>query len=843
MTLLRATINVARVPRRLVPTLALFASLGGAAVAYAQEALVPPRALDVASAEVPPAEFRGRAEVAVVLRITVDAEGTVTAADVVEPGGPPFDEAARVALLRSRFYPARRGETPIPARVLYRYVFHAPPPELQDHPDDDVVADDLGPPAEVAPDDVTHELGAEEEAPLGVVAEVEVEAEGVLERSAEAINVVDARAQRHRAVDLGDLLAREAGIGVQRAGGIGSSSRFSLAGLDGEQIRIFVDGVPLAIAGYPFGLANVPVSIIERVEIFRGVVPIRLGADALGGAVNLVTASTRRTFGTASYQTGSFGTYRASLIGRVYDEGSGFTAGITTFFDHAENDYEIDVELPDERGRLSPARVRRFHDAYTAFGASLDAGFVDRPWARRLLLRAFGSGFHKELQHNVVMTVPYGEVEYGEQVYGGSLVYEQDGLFGENTHLSLVTSVSRRQTDFRDVGTSKYDWLGQVVRELRRPGEIDGIASDRSIWEWTSFTRAYATWSPSSEHELRLSITPTFVTRTGDERQSPPNERDPLTAERELFTLVSGLSHRLRLFDERLENVLFAKHYFYYADTEEVLPGNVFRRLVQETHHAGAGDAFRFRFTEYLWAKASYEYAARLPSPDEIFGDGVLGTPNLALSPETSHNVNLGAQLDLQDEATTGRWRAEINLFGRILDRPIVRLPNDRGYTYQNLSSAQSLGIEASFGWVSPGRWFSLDLNGTYLDYRNTSEDGPYAGASGDRIPAVPWLFANARAAFRLPDLFASGDSLTFGWDTRYVHEFFRGWESFGHRALKDKVPSQLVHGLSISYRVSGPASVTTTLDIHNLTDERVFDFFGVQRPGRSFFLKLTADL
>ena len=39
----------------------------------------------------------------------------------------------------------------------------------------------------------------------------------------------------------------------------------------------------------PFGIANVPVNLIERVEIYRGVVPIRFGADALGGAVNLVS--------------------------------------------------------------------------------------------------------------------------------------------------------------------------------------------------------------------------------------------------------------------------------------------------------------------------------------------------------------------------------------------------------------------------------------------------------------------------------------------------------------------------------------------------------------------------
>jgi TonB family protein len=820
----------------IVAAAALIAVLGGPGEAGAQEALRPPRVREAVEAEVAPEAFGVRTEVAVVLRLTIDTEGSVVSAEVVEGAGEPFDAAAQAALGRFRFEPAHRGEAAITARVLYRYVFRASPPE----PEAPVE------PSEGGAEEPSHEPAApdpEEPPALGVVAAVEQDHEGLLERSAEAVDVVSTRAQRHRAVDVGDVLAREPGVAVQRAGGIGSSSRFSLAGLYGDQIRIFLDGVPLAVAGYSFGLSNVPVSIVDRIEIFRGVVPIRFGADALGGAVNLVsTSSQRRTFGVGSYETGVFGTYRASLVGRVYDESSGFSGGVTTFFDHSENDYPVDVETWDSRGRLSPARVRRFHDAYTAFGASLDAGFVNRPWARRLQLRAFGSGYGRELQHNIVMTRPYGAVETAEQVYGGAVVYEQDDFAGEDTELTFVTSLSHRRIDLQDLGTP-VDWFGQPVGRGLTRGEIDGSPSDRSIWEWTSFTRAYASWAPSAEHELRVSLTPTYVTRTGEERERPPNERDPLSAARELFTLVSGLSWELRLFEERLENVLFVKHYYSFTDTEEVLPGNVFRRISRDGHHAGVGDALRFRFAEWIWAKASYEYATRLPRADEVFGDGVLVTPNLELAPETSHNVNLGAQLDVRDEPSTGRWRAEASLFGRFTDQLIVPLGNDGTYSHRNVTGATTLGVEASLGWVSPGRYVSIDLNGTYQDQRNTSSEGTYGAFAGDRIPSRPWLFANAKAALRLPDLLVGGDSLTLGWDTRYVHGFFRGWESSGDPETKDAVDAQLVHGISLSYRIEGPATVSTTLDVQNLTDARVYDFFGVQRPGRSFFLKVTAEL
>ncbi|MEJ7658795.1 MAG: TonB-dependent receptor plug domain-containing protein [Hymenobacter sp.] len=37
------------------------------------------------------------------------------------------------------------------------------------------------------------------------------------------------------------------------------------------------------------GLNALPVSLVERVEVYRGVTPARPGADALGGALNVLT--------------------------------------------------------------------------------------------------------------------------------------------------------------------------------------------------------------------------------------------------------------------------------------------------------------------------------------------------------------------------------------------------------------------------------------------------------------------------------------------------------------------------------------------------------------------------
>lgn len=663
-----------------------------------------------------------------------------------------------------------------------------------------------------------------------------------LQQSAEAVNVIETRTAQRQTADLGEVLARTQGIAIRRSGGLGSDARFSLNGLYDDQIRFFLDGVPLDVAGFPFGLVNVPVNLIDRVEVYRGVVPVRFGADALGGAVNLVTDPSYETHGGVSYQVGSFGTHRATVDGRWRHEPSGFIAGGAAFLDVAENDYAIDVEVADARGRLSPATVRRFHDGYMSYGATLELGVVDQPWARRLTLQAFASTYDKELQHNQVMTVPYGEVEYGETVYGVTARYDVE--LSPAFDLELVANYARRTIDFVDEGRWVYDWFGQRVLERRIGGEIESDPTDQSVWQDASFGRATLTARLAPEHVLRLSLSPNYATRTGDERiQADPNARDPLTAERTLITFVSGLEYELGGFDERLSNIAFAKDYLYRANSEELLPGNIFREREQDSHSFGVGDAFRFQVLPWLYAKASYEYATRLPRPDEVFGDGVLIIANLDLEPEVSHNANIGPRIEY-GHGVVGEWTLDINAFLRESDRLVVLLGNDRFQSYQNVYKARSLGIENALSWLSPGRYVGVDGTLTWQDVRNASSSGTFGDFEGDRIPNRPYLFGSWGAHLRLPNLPGPRDTLEPFYTGRYVHGFYRGWESQGLREFKQVVDTQVTHAAGLSWSVDRyPWRGTATLEMDNLTDAKVFDNFGVQRPGRAYSLKVTFEM
>jgi TonB family protein len=89
--------------------------------------VTPPKILHFEPSEYPPEAEKLGLEANVVLQLDIDKEGKVTKAVVTEPAGHGFDEAAVLAAQKFLFEPARRGATPIPARILYRYGFTLKP--------------------------------------------------------------------------------------------------------------------------------------------------------------------------------------------------------------------------------------------------------------------------------------------------------------------------------------------------------------------------------------------------------------------------------------------------------------------------------------------------------------------------------------------------------------------------------------------------------------------------------------------------------------------------------------------------------------------------------------------
>ena len=144
--------------------------------------------------------------------------------------------------------------------------------------------------------------------------EVVVVSNGVTRLKRSAFNAValDTKALQNSTQNLSEALAQAPGMKIRESGGVGSDMQLMMDGFTGKHIKIFIDGVPQEGVGSSFGLNNIPVNYAERIEVYKGVVPVGFGTDAIGGVINIITKKNRnKWFLDASYSYGSFNTHKS----------------------------------------------------------------------------------------------------------------------------------------------------------------------------------------------------------------------------------------------------------------------------------------------------------------------------------------------------------------------------------------------------------------------------------------------------------------------------------------------------------------------------------------------------
>lgn len=102
------------------------------------------------------------------------------------------------------------------------------------------------------------------------------------------MNVIETQEAAKRNIQTNELLGQSAGVRIRQNGGLGSSVNYNLNGMSGNAIRIFIDGIPISTYGSSFNLNSIPPALIDRIEVYKGVVPAHLADDALGGAINVI---------------------------------------------------------------------------------------------------------------------------------------------------------------------------------------------------------------------------------------------------------------------------------------------------------------------------------------------------------------------------------------------------------------------------------------------------------------------------------------------------------------------------------------------------------------------------
>lgn len=84
-----------------------------------------------------------------------------------------------------------------------------------------------------------------------------------------------------------DILQKQTGVQVNRAGAPGTQSLLGIRGSSPEQVEYFIEDMPLPKPyNGPLNLESIPLPLFSAVEIFPSFVPSHLAATNLGGALN-----------------------------------------------------------------------------------------------------------------------------------------------------------------------------------------------------------------------------------------------------------------------------------------------------------------------------------------------------------------------------------------------------------------------------------------------------------------------------------------------------------------------------------------------------------------------------
>ena len=659
-----------------------------------------------------------------------------------------------------------------------------------------------------------------------------------------AYNVVAIEAQQLRNLNsnAADMLARVSGVKMRETGGVGAEANINLNGFTGRHVRIFIDGVPMNEANASFRINNIPAEFIERIEIYKGVVPVTFGADALGGAINVVTRKSRYNYGNLSYTFGSFNTHKSTLnLGQFLTDN--ISVELNAYQNYSDNSYKVFTEYLDlQTGTYSKEKrwFKRFHDRYHNEAIIGRVNIFDEKWADKLSFALNYSQEDKQLQNANLMQKVFGGKYRKSHNYSSSVEYEKKNILN-GLSFFLTGRYDFTTTQNVDEEARRYSWTGEYEPMVTR-GESQ---LQNTIFEGkTGYITSHLDYQLNEKHSFQLTHTFSNYTRRNKNMLITNYTLDSDFMRRINEKNISGFSYKFTP-SERWNILAFGKYYNTAVTGPVIVTGYGSRAVYEEeTHHTqawGYGGATTYQLLKTLQAKLSYEKSFRLPTDTELFGDGDLEIGNYKLKPENSNNLNVN--ISYQPVFKAHSLLVEAGFAYRYIKDYIIRSiisagVNEGSAGSRNHGKVLNMGLDATLRYFYKDV-FSVGGNLSYMNLRNKeefTETGRPSAIYNDRLPNMPYLFGNADATCNIGSLIAKHDRLSLNYNLFFTEEFFTSWQSEG---TKIKVPRQLSHDVSLTYYTPNKR-LSLSVEAKNITDELLYDNYSLQKAGRAFYAKLS---
>ncbi len=603
--------------------------------------------------------------------------------------------------------------------------------------------------------------------------------------------------------DAATLLSRLTGVRILQYGGLGSYATVSIRGSSANQVRLFLDGVPLnnAYLGVA-SIADLPIGDLHRIEIYRGFSPPHLGSSAIGGAINLVSfgeSEREDSRLTAAATAGSFGTERLLVSFR---SGAG-RARIRTHaaYTRSRGDFTFLDDAATPFNPLDDMTATRLNNDFTSWN---------------IIGRA-----EIDLSHIVELSLSHDALLREGGVPGIGVNQSLTARSERNTHITYLKAAPepilhrRLISDF----TLFHSWTADRFHDLG--GEITSARQETdnriTVYGGNSLLRLYPP---------RLPISLDLFLETRRERFHPvslvPAPMEGPDRLRSVRTL--SISSDIRPLGDRLVLTLGGRiehltSEFYEEAPFPWLPPTPTGRVNSTERTPQAG--FRWHLYPWLCLKGNWGRYYRIPTFLELFGNVGSVTGNPDLEPERGTNRDIGILLKWGRILMLDEPFLELVYLDNEIENLILFFPNSQYTSFPvNIGSASIRGIETSFSG-SVNELLRLSGHYTLLDGRDT---GPIPYYNGNRLAGRPVHQASGRVEIKRA-------SWTAGYELHYIGS------NYLDQANMTLVPARTIHNALLELSLRG---VSFSFEGRNLGDDRISDVNGFPLPGRSFYATVS---
>lgn len=648
------------------------------------------------------------------------------------------------------------------------------------------------------------------------------------------VSVIDGKELSARGTTLQEVLNHQTGLKLRQTGGSGTKTQINIRGLEGNRVQIYMDGYALNTPDGSFSVDDVPLQFIDRIEVYKGIVPPEFGGDGLGSAINIVTIDPEYGYYDASMGIESYGVYNPGFcINHYFNK---IKTAVTFFLGgkYAKNNYTMDSPY------IQGLKIKRNHDKLKMKEFGLTFKFRNK-YFNKSEIEIVGYKSKKETQ-GIKTNIKYTHAEVW--TLGANPKLEKKGFLLPDLDLKFSGMVTYSHTCLNDTSSYLFDFYGN--KTVNTYGGESGYVpnlSDDGLWDYRSdLNLKYHLIR--DKMDININNSSRYVVRT---------ERDT-AADTFLGTNYSGLkSHILNVissvavqnkwFGGRLSSVITGRHYLINIGGTNVnlaYPGDAHPTHPDNTgNYLGYSLALRYDLTESLLIKLAAEHNYRLPKYEEILGDRITTIANTELKPENAYNLNLGILYDKYYNSDS-RIQIESNIY---LDKiqNMMFLTSILCYSkYENIGKALLYGADAEIKYDINKNWYA-SVNGTWQKSINYSKYVPGTNTVSTlykkQIPHIPVLFFNWTADYRKNNLFGGkGQYARIYYEGGYTDKYYYGYQLTNNKSYK--IPTVCSHTLGFEYGLKN-RTILFGAECHNIFNAKEITNFNYPLPGRIFRAKI----